>query len=307
MKQLFFLVLALVLVTGAGAQVQAFNFKDNTFPWSVNIGKGTASTTHPAAFLEVGGDNSKKGFLMPRGSKDSVQNPTAGLLFFDVPTQKVWVFAGGYWQQVGSTLTAAMIRGYFSAGAGIGYDPATGVISNTRPAMDTSGKWIWNQTGVAQNGGFWLSNTGTATPFRLLAPNVGANTPVLAIGGTSGVFNFYPNGLFRLPTLVPGAIANDTSTSTINFQTSYSAGAPFYFRAKNISNGQFFRFGDADGDAVSFWGLHNRIDLGMLSFQGFVTAPGGANGQMYYNTTANRFEMYESGVSSLSHQADHGH
>jgi hypothetical protein len=78
--------------------VQPYTYKDNSFPWFVNIGNGALKTTHAAAYLEVGpASGATKGLLIPRGSIASIANPTAGLVIYDIPSGKLAWYNGSQW------------------------------------------------------------------------------------------------------------------------------------------------------------------------------------------------------------------
>lgn len=208
MKHLQFLLTVLVMSVTfllphqAHAQVQSFSFKDNTFPYQVNIGKGVVSATNANAYLEIGpGNSATKGILMPRGNKFDIQNPTQGLTIFDIPTQKFWVWANGQWQIVGNDIT----------GPELARDAVQAMIKNT-----ASIKWVHDDFGdssIAQvdtpfvrslfhasgtalsydpgTGTFTLSNAGPSS-ITLNTSGVLYNTPINFVntaGAWSGTLN----------------------------------------------------------------------------------------------------------------------
>ncbi len=66
-----------------------------------NVGVGT-STPNPAAALDVTSNN--RGFLPPRMTsvaRNAIVNPPAGLLIFNTQTNKLNVFNGSFWEQIG--------------------------------------------------------------------------------------------------------------------------------------------------------------------------------------------------------------
>lgn len=60
----------------------------------VSIGIGT-STPHPSARLEVSSTN--QGILLPRNDPSQIQNPTRGLMTYDVTANEVKVYSGNSW------------------------------------------------------------------------------------------------------------------------------------------------------------------------------------------------------------------
>jgi len=71
--------------------------------WNItgNVGVGTTSP-NPAAALEVTSNN--RGFLPPRmttAARNAIASPPAGLLIFNTQTNKLNVFNGSFWEQIG--------------------------------------------------------------------------------------------------------------------------------------------------------------------------------------------------------------
>lgn len=108
--RIYKLILFLLLASAASAQApQQFGWKDYSFLWRVNVsGKGVLHATHPSAAFEVGDDNSKLGFLPPRGYKDSVVLPALGLQIYDIPTKKNWYYDGTSWQMFGEKVDSLL-------------------------------------------------------------------------------------------------------------------------------------------------------------------------------------------------------
>lgn len=86
--------------------VQPYTYKDNSFPWFLNVGNGALKTTHAAAYLEVGpASGATKGLLIPRGSIGSIANPTAGLVIYDIPSGKLAWYNGSQWLTAITSIT----------------------------------------------------------------------------------------------------------------------------------------------------------------------------------------------------------
>ncbi|HYC27332.1 MAG TPA: hypothetical protein VEB42_00935, partial [Chitinophagaceae bacterium] len=106
MKSAKLLFLLLITAIGATAQfnyVQQMAYRDYSLFHQVNIGKAKLTCTHPSAYLEIGDSlYSRQGLLFPRGKKDSVQNPTRGLVIFDIPSAKFWYHNGTAWAEMGA-------------------------------------------------------------------------------------------------------------------------------------------------------------------------------------------------------------
>lgn len=71
----------------------------------MNIGtyNSALKRTNSAAYLELGDSlNSKKALLLPRGNIDSVANPIRGLLFYNIPDDKIYYHDGTIWIALGS-------------------------------------------------------------------------------------------------------------------------------------------------------------------------------------------------------------
>jgi hypothetical protein len=101
-KALFFFIIAILLVVVASAQVTQMGGPDNTFPGRVNVGSGKLTQTDPSAYLEVGKPTgSNKGILFPRGIKEDIPSPAKGLIIFDIPSAKLWIYNGSSWELVG--------------------------------------------------------------------------------------------------------------------------------------------------------------------------------------------------------------
>lgn len=128
-KLLFFL---LAFSLAASAQyVQPMGYKDYSFWEHMNIGNKGAKLTDASAYLELGkADGSTLGFLLPRGNKDAVFSPAQGLLFYDLPSNKVVVFNGSIWRDFGGD-TATTGSTSFNLGYGLWY-------SNDAVATDTT-------------------------------------------------------------------------------------------------------------------------------------------------------------------------
>lgn len=104
LNKILTLLIIIIITLQANAQfVQPMGYKDYTFWDQLNIGNNGAKQTDPSAYLELGkAAGSKKGFLLPRGNKDSLVSPVRGLMFYDIPTQTVWYFNGTIWIRFGS-------------------------------------------------------------------------------------------------------------------------------------------------------------------------------------------------------------
>ena len=117
------------------------NIRDFSFPNNVNIGGGVLKDTNQWAYLEVGkASGSKKGLLLPRGTKENV-TPVAGLLFYDTPTAKPWYGNGTEWVPWGSgdgdgggvALVFTFTTNGTSGPAEGTFDPETGVMNINVP------------------------------------------------------------------------------------------------------------------------------------------------------------------------------
>ncbi|RYZ63037.1 MAG: hypothetical protein EOO14_00370 [Chitinophagaceae bacterium] len=115
----FLLAAFCVLCSAAFAQapyVQPMQYRHYSIPYQVNIGTGQVKLTNPSAFLELGDSlNSKKGLLFPRGNKDSVLNPSKGLVIFDMPSSKLKLYDGTNWVDIGGG-TSGFLTGSGTAG-----------------------------------------------------------------------------------------------------------------------------------------------------------------------------------------------
>jgi hypothetical protein len=202
------LILMLLSFTGT-AQVQPFGWKDNSFPYQVNIGKGALSPTSPSAHIEIGPLIGNKGIVMPRTS-DTASVAGAkleGLVVYQLSDKAFYYFDGAWWKpfsllytdekaqdavweavknshpvhftydddlnRINATVDTGYARSLFSAGAGLSYDPATGQFS-AQP----------HQTYLTAGTGIGVSGTGAqATPY------VVRNNGVLSINGMTGNVN----------------------------------------------------------------------------------------------------------------------
>lgn len=166
--------------------VQPMGYKDYSFWDQVNIGNQGAKLTHPSAYLELGKPSgSKRGFLLPRGNKDSVPSPAEGLQFYDVLTHKPWYFDGTNWLDFTSGSSSA--NNYTTA---LGYSANVFTLSRsglpdltvTLPfssklnVTDTTGKWV--TTVYARNDSVFYRKGGIETFVFTDAAAGGAWVPV---------------------------------------------------------------------------------------------------------------------------------
>jgi hypothetical protein len=79
--------------------VQPMGYKDYSFWDQVNIGNKGAKLTHASAYLELGKPSgSNRGFLLPRGNKDSIPSPAYGLMIYNTPDSLVYWYDGSAWR-----------------------------------------------------------------------------------------------------------------------------------------------------------------------------------------------------------------
>jgi hypothetical protein len=101
MRSVKILILSILLCCALSPRaqyVQPMGYTDYSFWQQMNIGNNGAKITSPSAYLELGKfAGSTKGFLLPRGNKDSIVNPAKGLIFWDLPTNSIQIYNGTSW------------------------------------------------------------------------------------------------------------------------------------------------------------------------------------------------------------------
>ncbi|MFL5786731.1 MAG: hypothetical protein ACJ748_01650 [Flavisolibacter sp.] len=168
--------------------VQPMGYKDYSFWSQVNIGKQGAAATHPSAYLELGkATGSTKGLLFPRGNKDDITSPATGLVIYDLPSNKLKIFNGTIWIDVG---LPAETDPFFTA------SPAYGITGTNISNWNTAFGW-GNHAGLypLMSGSYtnpsWISSLAwskiTSHPTTLSAYGITDAAPI------SGSANYIQN------------------------------------------------------------------------------------------------------------------
>lgn len=143
-----------------------------------------------SAVLELQSD--RQGLLFPRVADTTLINaltPPDGMVVYFTPTKQLLIRSNGYWNPVAHTSILASIdtshisnfylkvRGLFSAGSGISYNTATGIISST---VSTANLWGYGGNTVTS-----MRTLGTIDNFAL--PFITNNTERMRILNTGNI------------------------------------------------------------------------------------------------------------------------
>lgn len=310
-KRLFAAWVAILVMATTHAQVQNYGYKDNTFPYQVNIGNGTSATTNGNAWLEVGPktNNSTRGFLPPRGDKSLVVNPTVGLLIFDIPTQKFWVYANGAWEPIGGIVTWANLTGKPTTISGYGITDAytktqvdgffagsTALTGYNKTNWDAAYGW-GNHAGLYRPIAYvpdWSEILSKPTTF---APSSGSGFYIQngTTQQTSSNFNISGNGTVGTK-LIVGATANfDNELAIISGKVSIVNGLLQVINAGMRGNNYGIATQPKGGFGVGM--DYNIAGTGESNFMTYYsTSAGGVNNKGIrigcYNTTTSTFTGY---------------
>lgn len=251
MRSLKILILLLSITAAIktnGQVVQTMGYDDYYFRKQVNIGKGTISPTNPAAYLEVGKrSGSIKGFLPPRGNKDSVTIKYIGLLFDDSTTNTLVRWNGSDWENLGAGAAdgnSYLVSGNYASNTltlvrnGMTDITVTLPFSSKLNVTDTTGKWI-NSVYRRSDSVFYKKGS-TETFAFLVSPDwAGADSQYVAGDGSYKDFDsaaviaakaafsataplVYLNGNYSIPAATALVNGYLSSSNFSNFQTAYN-------------------------------------------------------------------------------------
>jgi hypothetical protein len=237
------------LQSKAQIYVQPMGYLDYSFYNRVNIGNRGTKATDLSAYLELGNfAGSNKGFLLPRGNKDSVQSPAKGLMFYDLPSNATWYYNGSAWvkysaaggSELDPVFNSSFVHGITAIGPGLNL--SSGTLSSTITQF-TNEMVDDRVAALIQNGSniTWTYDDALGT----LTPTVtSGSTNTAGSGITLSGTAFDLGGAFTQNTTFSGAYDVNFGTigSKISAFNAYSSGFNTVYGTGNFIQGTSLNF-----------------------------------------------------------------
>jgi len=309
MRLVKILILILITMEASAQTVQQLPYKDYSAPYQMNIGSGILKTTDGSAYLEIGkSSGSTKGILIPRGNKDAVISPSPGLLFYDIPTSKIWWYTAGGWKSgsddAGSATTVSNlyktgdtvyytvngVTQWFTTGAGSS-TTVNKFNNRTGNVMPQSGDYTWSMIGGKPTSVSYFSDAYTQAQINALLATK------LAAGDTANIS-------FRLDSLAAKLMTSPAVSGSFTFHDGLEKNSQNEVRAKfsapiwNANKLQGFYVDPVAPGEGSFLGFDSTYGIWRAMKPGSVAAASNARTEAFVGTTNNTFTVSQTPLAT---------